>query len=306
MNRDHNVHRPTRAAKETDSKAIVTMVAAGRPNPFPAGSPEHIAYSWTSELLRHAESESTSDLARNARRIFPNARRRTAERRVAGTEGVETASATPPVPDAKPKVPYQERWRSDQLLPVSDDFAQKIDEAETSEGQWDKVSPIGAVGRYQLTHASLNDVGLMDKQGNWYGTDLEEFRANPPLQNLALAAYLHKNRGYLMTKHDVQGEGGETIRESSFNFIGQEIEGKAKTFNVTESGLLAAAHRWGAENVFAYLQHQKVHDWVTDEEGFGVNKDKFLAIETRLREFEFIPLYRQPDAMLLNKPDLSE
>ena len=69
MRRDHPIRRTAGGA---DSKAIVSMVAAGRPNPFAAGSPEHIAYGWTREPLRHAESDSTSDLARNARRIRNN------------------------------------------------------------------------------------------------------------------------------------------------------------------------------------------------------------------------------------------
>ncbi|MEM7122259.1 MAG: hypothetical protein AAF563_13330 [Pseudomonadota bacterium] len=306
------------------------MVANDEANPFPMGSREHIAFAFADELKREAASDSETPLARQARRIFPASPATT--RRVARAdvdavateppaatppiparkpeqEATETSPvAAPPTPTAKPKVPYQELWHPDQLLRVSDDFAWKIDQQETSEGRWDKVHPsTDAAGRYQLTPVALDDIGLVDGNGEWYGhpyPDLEEFLGSPQLQNLALAACLKVTQGYLTQTYTREVEPGNSEEVSPYDFLGQEIEGKVRTFEVTESGLLAAAHRWGAGNVLAYLLHQRENKWVTDEEGFGGKKDVFLAIETRLREFQPIPLYPQPDSPPLNDPNL--
>jgi hypothetical protein len=107
--------------------------------------------------------------------------------------------------------------------------------------------------------------------------DRQEFLQSPLLQNLAFAAYIQTMRTYL------DSNGADA-------YIGQTIEGKVETFDVTESGLLAAAHRYGQGNVLAYLMHQARNRWVTDESTFGENEDVFLAIETRLREFADIPV----------------
>ena len=312
MNRDRTARRATSGA---DGKAIVSMVAAGRPNPFAAGSPEHIAYSWAGELLRHAESASTGDLARHARRIFPKAGRRHAARQAAGSEPTETAAAVPPAPEenprrpslnivppvpsakpAPPKLPIVDIWAQSDLFPVSRRFADEIDRAENSNDEWDKASPTDALGRYQLRWRALTDIGLMQDKDTWrlHGLpDRQEFLLSPLLQNLAFAAYLQTMRNYL----DSNG---------ADEYIGQSIEGKVDTFDVTESGLLAAAHRYGQGNVLAYLKHQAGHDWVTDQSTFGENEGVFLAIETRLREFANIPLRSSPNAPPLVNPAIFE
>ncbi len=63
--------------------------------------------------------------------------------------------------------------------------------------------------------------------------------------------------------------------------------------SVTESGLLAAAHRQGAGMVKQYLDHQRRHNWTTNPKTFPKNKkDQFLGVETRLREFQNVPVWK--------------
>ena len=60
----------------------------------------------------------------------------------------------------------------------------------------------------------------------------------------------------------------------------------------TKSGLLAAAHRQGAGMVKRYLDHQRRHNWTTNPKTFPKNKkDQFLSVETRLREFQKVPVW---------------
>ncbi len=122
--------------------------------------------------------------------------------------------------------------------------------------------------------------------------DREEFLDNPLLHNLAFSAYLKTMQRYL-------------VSNGSAGYIGQTIEGKEDTFDVTESGLLAAAHRYDQGNVRAYLRHQAKNEWITDENTFGAKKEIFLAIETRLREFSDVPLRASPSAPpLINQETL--
>jgi hypothetical protein len=312
MNRDHNLGR---TASGADSKAIAAMVAARRPNPFAAGSPEHIAYSWTSELLRHAESDSTSDLARNARRIFPNARRRTAERQAAGTERVKTASAVPPVPGTKPEVPktpYANLWQSNQLLGVSQEFADKIGELETSDNWSAESKSSTAVGRYQILVSGLQDIGLVDAHRNWLGyphPDREEFRQTPELQNLAFAAYL-KRKLDAVTHTELESQKPDEVTLA--DLVGREIDGVGGPFKVTMAGLLAAAHREGEGRLKQYFDHLATNDWYSDPETFPTDKiphtkrtiaEFFGQVEERLRQFMTIPLYGNHYAPLLNNPE---
>jgi hypothetical protein len=76
--------------------------------------------------------------------------------------------------------------------------------------------------------------------------------------------------------------------------IGQRIDGLAAPFRVSESGLIAAAHRHGAGAVRKYLDWLDMHGWVSDFHVLSPElANQYKAIETRLREFENIPLRRQ-------------
>ena len=128
----------------------------------------------------------------------------------------------------------------------------------------------------------------MDKHGNWTGKygihSKADFLGNPKAQERALAD--------LMAKYQTQ------LRNNGAKAkIGQKIEGIKAPFEVTENGLLAAAHHEGASRVRDYLEHQHRQGWRSDKATFPpAVRQRFINIETRLREFADIPYSRnQPN-----------
>ena len=109
-----------------------------------------------------------------------------------------------------------------------------------------------------------------------------DFLNNPLAQEMAIEAYLKRNERALRNK-------GVTAH------IGQTIDGIKGDITVTESGLLAAAHRRGAGNVALYLDHLKRHNWISDPSTFPKGKlgHNFLHVETRLRLFQAVQ-HRRP------------
>ena len=168
-----------------------------------------------------------------------------------------------------------------------DAIAKRESDGQPNDGygavNWDKDSnkTKGAYGRYQMRKPALEDAGYMDKNGNWNGTDginsHTDFLNSPKTQEKAYDTYLRKTEGYLKNN-------------GASKHIGQKIEGKKAKIKVTRSGLLGAANRQGKGKVNEYLKHLKANDWKSDENTFGENKDMFLSIETRLREFQDIQL----------------
>ena len=326
MNRSRTSRRQQRKteskrnAKAVDAGAITRMVASGEANPFPMGSREHIAFAFADELKREAASDSETPLAKQARRIFPASPATT--RRAARADA--DAATTPPIPARKPeqaatdieppipqtkptpqKLQINEIWSADELFPVSREFADTIDIFEKSFDRWHLVNPSSrAAGRYQLLPRSLFDIGLMTADEQWHGhpfPDGDEFLQDPELQNLAFAAYLTKMWGY------VEGDG-------LTRYVGQEIEAGDVTFEVTEAGLLAAAHREGQGRVKQYFEHLEADEWVSDPETFPIDdipgdrtkKEAFEQVEERLIGFENIPLYASDDVPALNETEPSE
>ncbi len=320
--RQHRKTESTRKPTTVDAGAITRMVASGEANPFPMGSREHIAFAFADELKREAVSDSETPVARQARRIFP-ASAATTRRTVrvdadaAATEPPATTppvparkperavqearrSAIPPLPSAKPTVPIAEIWTDDQLLPVSKEFADRIAEAEKTFDNWGETSRSSTgVGRYQILAGGLIDIGLMRDLETWTLNglpDRDEFLANPELQNLAFAAFLEKKLQYL-NNLDLT------------DFVGQEIAGIVDTFEITEAGLLAAAHREGEGRLRQYLRHLEDNEWVSDADTFPTTEipgertmdQAFKAIETRLRLFSIVPLYASDGVAPLNE-----
>ena len=162
-----------------------------------------------------------------------------------------------------------------------DVFRDEIGRRESS-NNWkaERTEPV-ALGRYQLRIIALKDVKLMDAEGNWTGRwgirSKSQFLADSDVQNLAMTEFMRNNERYL---HGARDE------LDVFDFRGQEIVGISGSFGVTPVGLMAAAHRWGAGGVRSYIDHQIENGWVSDFEGLDKDtRDKFQAIETRLREF---------------------
>ena len=167
-------------------------------------------------------------------------------------------------------------------------FRNQIHLAERSE--WDEVrrGDTNAYGYYQLTEIALRDIGLMDeKNGQWGITNTLQFLERPGAQEQAMIKYMANMERYLRGGH-----------YDAFDYVGQEIVGiKAQEMaamgdvaipiTISPVGLMAAAHRWGDGGVRSYIDHQIESDWVSNFEGLDKDtRDKYIAIETRLREFE--------------------
>lgn len=139
-----------------------------------------------------------------------------------------------------------------------------------------------ALGRYQMRSLGLIDTGYLDNEGRWTGKDgiksYQDFLNNPKIQDKAFKDYLGKTETYLQSN-------------GSTKHLGQDIDGIKAKIKVTRSGLVSAAHRQGAANVKRYLNHMQKHEWKSDASAFDQkDRDTFLSIETRLREFQNVPL----------------
>ena len=115
-----------------------------------------------------------------------------------------------------------------------------------SQGIYDIINRHGYIGKYQFAPTSLNAIGI---------TDFEEFRKNSKLQEEAFLVYTARNKWLLR------------------NYI-CEYEGKViNGVEITESGVLAAAHLAGAGNVRKYLRTRGSHQ-VSD--AFGTTLQQYL------------------------------
>ncbi len=168
--------------------------------------------------------------------------------------------------------------------PVRPKFGDELHKLESPRRNYQEEIPGQAWGRYQMTKPALKDLGMMDAKGNWTGKhgihDKDDFLKNPKVQEKVLAEYMKRNLDQLRAN-------------GALGDMGQKISGVKAQITVTESGLLAAAHRQGAGMVKRYLDHQRRHNWTTNPKTFPKNKkDQFLSVETRLREFQNVPVWK--------------
>ncbi len=118
-----------------------------------------------------------------------------------------------------------------------------------SQGIYNIVNPYGYIGKYQFAPNTLYAIGV---------TDIEDFKRNTRLQEEAFLAFTARNKWLLR------------------DYI-QKYEGKAiNGIEITESGLLAAAHLAGAGNVKKFLRSQGSHQV---KDAFGT------TIQTYLKRF---------------------
>ena len=117
--------------------------------------------------------------------------------------------------------------------PISREFRYEIHKRESTLGNYQTVNKT-ALGRYQLTKGERDQLHLVDKSGNFTGKygvhSKEEFLNDPLAQERAFAEATLDNVRQLR-------------RKGAMNHIGQKIEGMEGQFTITESGLVAAAHR---------------------------------------------------------------
>ena len=97
-----------------------------------------------------------------------------------------------------------------------------------SQGKYTLINSLGYMGKYQFGRAALRAIGINDNS---------EFLNNPRLQEKAFKALLAKNKWIL--RKEIQEYNGKTVN-------GIEI---------TESGILAAAHLGGAGSVKKFFSN---------------------------------------------------
>ena len=126
-------------------------------------------------------------------------------------------------------------------------FAQKMAYKE-SRGILHLVNPYGYMGKYQFGRSTLRTIGIYDFQ---------EFLRNAEWQDKAFRALLEKNKWEL--------------RKEIEKYSGKVING----VQITESGLLAAAHLAGAGSVKKYLRSNGSNGF---KDGFGTSLRSYIKL----------------------------
>lgn len=215
---------------------------------------------------------------------------------------VQLAQATTPAAmnDASPRAAPTDAWPDS---PIHAEFRRAIHRKESGGAGDDgyAASGNGAYGRYQMRVPALQDAGLIDDKGKWtgkYGLDsVEDFLRRPEAQEKAFADFMARTEAY--------------VRHVAPGYEGRQIDGVRAPFEVTEAGLVAAAHRQGAGFLAPYFEFQKDNNWksgefrnIPDRVAAQIAKlqdgvanpqsaeDVLRIIETRLREFSRIPYRR--------------
>lgn len=124
-------------------------------------------------------------------------------------------------------------------------FAQKMAYKE-SRGILHLVNPFGYMGKYQFGKSALRTVGIYDFQ---------EFLRNAEWQDKAFEALISRNKWEL--------------RKEIAKFSGKVING----VEITESGLVAAAHLGGAGSVKKYLRSNGRNGF---KDGFGTSLSSYI------------------------------
>ena len=97
-----------------------------------------------------------------------------------------------------------------------------------SQGKYRKINSLGYMGKYQFGRETLKTVGI---------DDCNQFLSSPRMQEKAFVALLSKNKSEL--------------KDVIEKYEGQVIAG----IQITESGILAAAHLGGAGSVKRFFKH---------------------------------------------------
>ena len=124
-------------------------------------------------------------------------------------------------------------------------FAQKMAYKE-SRGMFHLVNPYGYMGKYQFGKSTLRTVGIYD---------FKEFLNNSEWQDEAFMALIARNKWEL--------------RKEIEKYSGRVING----VEITESGLIAAAHLGGATSVKKYLRTNGRNGF---RDGFGTSLSSYI------------------------------
>lgn len=133
-----------------------------------------------------------------------------------------------------------------------------------SQGKYNRVNTYGYLGKYQFGKSTLKRFKIYDTA---------EFLKNPELQEDAFIALCSVNKWIL--QRDIK------------RFVGKKING----IEVTESGILAAAHLAGAGNVKKYLRSYGAYQF---QDAFGTSigyyLKKFAGYDTSFIEADRMPV----------------
>lgn len=183
-----------------------------------------------------------------------------------------------PVPAAPAQGPVLRPWEAQ----ANAAFRQRIAEAERSaehpqDGYGLRNPSSGALGRYQFLPIALRDIGWMAADGSWTDTaarhgvtDEAGFLADANAQEAAMSAYLARQEAIL-------------DRMGTLASRGQTIAGLDGTpITLSDSALVAAAHRRGAGMLARYIAHRTE---TPDAPLTPAQRSAFASIEARLRGF---------------------
>lgn len=115
-----------------------------------------------------------------------------------------------------------------------------------SRGNYKKINSFGYLGKYQFGASTLNRIRIYD---------IQEFLNNPELQEEAFYTLCSLNKWIL--KRDIKWS------------VGKKING----IEITESGILAAAHLAGAGNVKKYLRSNGEYNAY---DAFGTDVEQYM------------------------------
>jgi len=119
---------------------------------------------------------------------------------------------------------------------------------------------------------------MIGTNGRWTGKygvhSRADFLANPVAQEQALTDLLRRDERQLQANGAV-------------DFIGSTVDGLVGQFTITRAGLIAAAHRQGAQGTHDYLERLEGVGYVSGR--LSSHSRNELTIETRLRTFAGAP-----------------
>ena len=115
-----------------------------------------------------------------------------------------------------------------------------------SKGDYSVVNTFGYLGKYQFGMSTLELMGVYNAQS---------FLQNPELQEQVFQINISRNKW--------------SLRRDIKRFVGKRIHG----IEITESGILAAAHLAGAGNVKRYLRSLGTRDV---KDGYGTNIANYI------------------------------
>ena len=138
----------------------------------------------------------------------------------------------------------------------------------------------GGLGRYQLTHMMLGDIGWISADGIWSErahkrkiASIEDFLTTPHAQDLAFNELFRKHVSRLK-------------QNGSMKHIGQEyVAPRLGRFTVTEYGISAAAHLLGTLRTKEVLEKLQLRE---QDKSVSLTPEEDRAVK-RMRDFSEIP-----------------